>query len=203
VSGDGSLSVPGIPFALSPSSEWPWEVTAGSVSTVARPRTDIFTDPNGGEPTVDAVTLLGSPPDGDFVFSARVGVEFAGTFDAGVLLLWVDDRHWAKLCFELSPAREPMVVSVVSRGVSDDANAFVVDDTSVWLRIARVGGVFAFHASTDGRVWRFVRMFVLAGERDDVRIGFEAQSPMADGCRVSFRDVAFARRSLSDVRDGS
>ena len=59
---------------------------------------------------------------------------------------------WAKLCFEYSPQREPMVVSVVTRGLSDDCNSFVVDGATVWLRIARVGSAFAFHASTDGAV---------------------------------------------------
>ena len=87
---------------------------------------------------LNAATLLGVPPDGDFQFSARVTVGFASTYDAGVLLLWVDDRHWGKLCFEFSPAGEPMVVSVVTRGVSDDANAFVVDGRTVWLRVSRV-----------------------------------------------------------------
>jgi hypothetical protein len=47
------------------------------------------------------------------------GVGPASTFDAGVLLLWVDERHWGKLCFEFSPAGDPMIVSVVCRGVAD------------------------------------------------------------------------------------
>ena len=65
-----------------------------------------------------------------------MSVDFAATFDAGVLLLWVDERHWGKLCFEFSPAGEAMVVSVVTRGVSDDANAFMVTGRSVWLRVS-------------------------------------------------------------------
>jgi hypothetical protein len=77
------------------------------------------------ESMLNAATLLGGPPDGDFQFSARVTVGFESAFDAGVLLLWLDERRWAKLCFEFSPAGEPMIVSVVCRGVSDDANAFV------------------------------------------------------------------------------
>ena len=56
------------------------------------------------------------------------------TYDAGVLTLRRRDDLWAKLCFERSPQGEPMVVSVVTRGVSDDCNSFVVDGRSVWLR---------------------------------------------------------------------
>ena len=68
-----------------------------------------------------------------------------------------------------------MVVSVVTRGVSDDCNSFVVDGTSVWLRIARIGGAFAFHASTDGVGWSFVRYFALA-TAGEPSVGFAAQS---------------------------
>ena len=100
---------------------------------------------------LNAATLLGDVPPGDFQLSARVTVGFASTFDAGVLLLWLDERRWAKLCFEFSPAGEPMIVSVVCRGLSDDANAFVVPGRSVWLRVSRVDRVYAYHASLDGR----------------------------------------------------
>ena len=119
----------------------------------------------------------------------------------GVLLVWVDELHWAKLCFERSPAGERMVVSVVTRGTSDDANGEVVDGDSVWLRVSRVGRMFAFHASTDGRSWRFARAFTLDGD-EPARIGFEAQSPVGDGCEVAFDNLHFERRTLGDLRDG-
>jgi regulation of enolase protein 1 (concanavalin A-like superfamily) len=152
---------------------------------------------------LNAATLLGLPPDGDFQFSARVTVGFAATYDAGVLLVWVDDRHWGKLCFEFSPAGEPMVVSVVTRGVSDDANAFVVEGRTVWLRVSRVSHAFAYHASLDGNAWRMVRFFSIDASSRPAEIGFEVQSPTGDGCVVSFDDVCFTRQRLADLRDGS
>ena len=127
-----------MPFPLVPSSEGLWLVdeAAGAVTVSAQPHTDIFIDPGNGaagagaalnaESMLNAATLLGDAPEGDFQLSARVTAGFASTFDAGVLLLWLDERRWSKLCFEFSPAGEPMVVSVVCRGVCDDANAFTV-----------------------------------------------------------------------------
>jgi len=120
-----------------------------------------------------------------------------------VLLLWIDERHWGKFCFEFSPAGEPMVVSVVTRGVSDDANAFVVGERSVWLRVSRTDGVYAYHASTDGKSWTLVRVFSLGDQVSAQRIGFEAQSPTGDGCTVTFDDIRFTRQRLEDLRDGS
>lgn len=201
------FAIPGVPFPLLPSDEPRWRVNADVLSVTAEAHSDLFADPSGdgqtaAESQLNAATLLGDAPDGDFTFSARVRVGFEATFDAGVLLVWADEHNWAKLCFELSPDREPMVVSVVTRGVSDDANAFVVTGEDVRLRVSRVGKVLAFHASTDDSRWAFVRAFSLPGA-ESARIGFEAQSPMGDGCEIAFADVEFERRTLADLRDGS
>ena len=147
--------------------------------------------------------MLGVPPPGDFQFSARVSVDFASTFDAGVLLLWIDKQHWAKLCFEYSPAAEAMVVSVVNRGVADDAIAFVVDGHSVWLRVCRIDHAIAYHVSFDGTTWRMIRFFTIEDPSGPMSIGFEAQSPTGDGCAVTFDDVRFTRERLDDLRNGS
>ena len=205
-----ALNVPGLPFTLSPSSEAAWTIVEApaTVTATAAPHSDIFIDPGSdtqlnAESMLNAATLLGDPPDGDFQFSARVSVEFASTYDAGVLLVWINDRHWGKLCFEFSPDGEPMIVSVVTRGVSDDANAFVVDGRRVWLRVSRIDHAFAYHASLDGRTWRMVRFFAIDGTSTSAAIGFEAQSPTGDGCVVTFDDIRFTRERLGDLRDGS
>jgi regulation of enolase protein 1 (concanavalin A-like superfamily) len=201
-------NVPGLPFELTPSSKTAWTIAEGTMTAQAAPHSDIFIDPGAdtelnAESLLNAVTLLGRPPDGDFQFSARISVEFASTYDAGVLLLWIDDRHWGKLCFELSPDREPMVVSVVTRGVSDDANAFIVDGQAVWLRVSRIDHALAYHASLDGKTWRMIRFFAIDGASTSAAIGFEAQSPTGDGCLVTFDDIRFTRERLGGLRDGS
>ncbi len=152
------VPVPELPFPVTASHPGVWrrDEQARAVVAEAPAHTDFYVNPGGAdsgdaESMLNAATLLGAPPAGDFQFSARVTVDFAAQYDAGVLLLWIDERHWAKFCFEFSPAAEPMVVSVVTREVSDDANAFVVADRSVLLRVSRIGRVYAFHASTDGR----------------------------------------------------
>ena len=179
-----------------------WHADDSALSLVSGARTDWFIDPSGArEPTLSGAALVG-PAAGDYLFSARVHVDFAATFDAGALMLHDGERTWAKLCFEYSPAGEPMVVSVVTRGTSDDANGFVVDGGDVWLRIARMGQAFAFHASTDGSEWKLIRHFTL-GEDVDPAVGLEAQSPTGDGCEVRFDEIRFEPRRLSDLRDGS
>ena len=204
------MNVAGIPFPLypSPSGAWRFDDQTSAVIATAAAGTDIFIDP-GGAATLDAgsmlnaPTLLGVPQAGDFQFSARVTVSFGATFDAGVLLLWVDERHWGKLCFEFSPAREPMVVSVVTRGVSDDANAFVVPGRSVWLRLSRIDQAYAYHASADGKHWHMIRYFRITESSAGHKVGFEVQSPTGEGCTVTFESIRFVAERLGDLRDGS
>ncbi|MGX1676497.1 DUF1349 domain-containing protein [Streptomyces sp. NPDC055400] len=205
-----SGKVPGLPFSLSPSSGEAWTIdeATATVTAAASAHSDIFIDPGAdsqlnAESMLNAATLLGVPPDCDFQFSARVTVNFESTFDAGVLLLWIDDRHWGKLCFEYSPDRQPMIVSVVARGVADDANAFAVDGRTVWLRVSRIDHAFAYHASLDGKAWRMIRFFALDDTSTPASIGFEAQSPTGDGCMVTFDDIHFTRERLRELRDGS
>ena len=179
-----------------------WRVSAGSALTIsAGARTDLFVDPQGTAVALNAPRLLGAPS-GDFLLSARVTVAFAATFDAGVLLLYSHERLWAKLCFEYSPLHQPMVVSVVTRGVSDDANSFHVDGNQVWLRIARMGPACAFHASTDGQYWQLIRHFALDAA-SDLAIGFLAQSPTGAGCTASFDALRFIPERLRELRDGT
>lgn len=194
-------SIAGVPFSF----EWDLEpeifTNAGSLSMRAGPLTDLFLDPAGGAPAMNAPRLLGTP-DGDFSLSARVEVDFAADFDAGVLMVYATPEIWAKLCFEFSPQRRPMVVSVVTREFSDDANGFVAQTSSIWLRVSRRGAAYAFHASPDGAHWEFVRHFAL-DSAEPMQVGFVAQSPRGDGCTATFADVVFTSSPPGDLRDGS
>lgn len=204
------MDVPALPFPLSASHDGVWrhDEQEGGVIAQAPAHTDFYLNPGGAdsadaESLLNAATLLGRPPAGDFQLSARVTVDFRSQHDAGVLLLWIDEQNWSKFCFEFSPAAQPMVVSVVTRGVSDDANAFTVPDRSIWLRISRIGQVYAYHAATDGTTWQLIRVFTLGDEVNDHRIGFEAQSPTGDGCTVTFTEIRYAPDHLAELRDGS
>lgn len=178
-----------------------FEHTDGTLRILAGPRTDWFTDPGGRPPSLNAPALAG-PQEGPFRLGARVTVAFGSTFDAGGLVVFATDRLWAKLCLERSPQDEATVVSVVTRGLSDDCTSESVEGSSLWLRAARLGPDFVFHVSTDGARWRFVRHFALDGA-DEVLIGFEAQSPTGPGCAVTFDNLSFGVDPPANLRDGA
>lgn len=168
-------------------------------------KTDLFFDPARGADQASGIdnapaALFGTSDD-QFILSAYVEVEFSSTFDAAVLVVRAARDQWAKLCFEYSPANRPMVVSVVTRGASDDCNSAYIERSGIHLRIARLNKAFAFHYSQDGRNWNLVRHFTL-GEIDRLEAGFLSQSPTGGGCRSSFSEIRYLSSPLNDIRSG-
>ena len=197
-----------LPLAFSESqpASWNFDPQARKLTARANPQTDLYCDPKNGTEvsgTLNALTLLGLPRTDDFQISSKVHVSFNSDYDAGALLIWSDPQTWAKLCFEHSPDQEFMVVSVVTLGSSDDANSFTLIAPEVWLRISRMGSVYAFHASSDAQAWKLIRVFTLGEEIADHRVGFVAQAPVGAGCEVTFEEINFSYTSLTELRDGS
>lgn len=196
------LTIPSIPAALH------WDVPAaahilhgdGALQMTSSPRTDLFVDPRGEVDMTNSTRLLFEPDD-VFVLSAHARGDLVATYDAAVLMLYVDDRHWAKLCLELSPQGQPMIVSVVTNGVSDDCNSVVLESAAAYLRVAGLGTAFALHYSLDGATWHFVRYFALQHSAG-LRAGFSVQAPTGDGCTVTFSAIEYASRLLGDLRSG-
>ena len=179
----------------------PAELGESSIAFASGPNTDLFTDPGGADPRAEAPVLL-ARPGGDFQLSARVSAPLVSTFDAAALVVWASPTAWGKLALEFSPQRAATIVSVVTRGVSDDANAFTVPEPVAWLRVARSGQTFAFHASLDGLWWSLIRYFTLEGAAG-AAVGFLVQSPSGDGVYGRFDELEWSDESLADLRNGS
>ena len=165
------------------------------------PETDMFIDPQGEYKVLNAPGAV-FKPSGYFQLSAKVHVEFKSKYDAGVLMLYANDTHWAKLCFEYSPQGNPMVVSVVTRNISDDANGSVIDGSVVYLRVSGLGKAYVFHYSLDGNFWHFVRYFHI-DTNEPLYAGFLSQSPTGEGCKAEFKDIVYTNKKLEDLRNGS
>jgi regulation of enolase protein 1 (concanavalin A-like superfamily) len=50
--------------------------------------------------------------------------------------------------------------------------------------------------------WSLVRHFALP-PTDELLVGFEAQSPLGEGCTASFTEIDYAMQRLSDIRSGA
>ena len=201
--GGDSFTLPGIPGEL----RWlndPLDWSAGEGGTLvitAGKKTDLFVDPRG-EYTADSSPKALFAPAERFLLSSRTEVGFASRYDAGVLVVYGQGDRWAKLCFELSPAGKPTIVSVVNKGVSDDSNSVPIEGNRVFLRVAGLGeGVFAFHYSLDGQRWHLVRYFSLE-DAEGLKVGFSSQSPTGESCQSIFSEIRYEKKKLEDLRSG-
>jgi uncharacterized protein len=175
-----------------------WHVEHGSELRIQSGKeTDWFVDPFDGTVHNTAPLLLFTPAD-DYVLTTKVTVGFNSKWDAGALMVWADDHHWAKLSFELSPSKQPTMVTVVTRGPSDDCNSIPISGNTVYLRIAKSGPAYVFYSSADGKSWQVLRVFSL-GDGLKARAGFESQSPAGNGTEVVFSEINYSTRKIADV----
>lgn len=162
--------------------------------------TDVFTDPVGVNIKANAPYLY-QEVEGDFRMIAHVGHEFKSTWDAAVLMLWDDQEKNAKLCFEKSDFGTKAIVSVVTNGVSDDANGVNYNWNNVWLQITRQGNIFALHYGPDGKNWNMVRLFRLDANKT-IKIGMEAQCPAGEESKIYFYHFNIDNTPVKDLRAG-
>jgi regulation of enolase protein 1 (concanavalin A-like superfamily) len=192
-------SIPGLPGTLTwQNTPRAWNIDTKNVLTISsNPKTDWFVDPFDSTVAKTAPILL-FIPGSDYVLTARVTVQFATKWDAGALMLWGDDHHWAKLSYEFSPDRKPTLVTVVTRGQSDDCNSQSLSGDSVYLRIAKSGSTYVFYFATDGNAWQILRTFSLDTQLP-VRLGFESQSPEGSGAVAKFSAISYDPHRISNI----
>ncbi len=180
-----------IDWALSPTDE---------LTIVSGRKTNWFVNPMR-ERIEDNLPLLLFKAEEQFVLTARVSVRFKASWDAGGLVVRANDELWGKFCFEFSVKKEPMIVSVVTRKISDDCNSMVIPGDDVYLRLAKIGKAIFFFASRDGRAWDMIRSFTL-GQQLDLEIGFFSQSPVGEGCTAVFSDITYSAVPIKNVLEG-
>ena len=127
-------------------------------------------------------------------------MEHRAKWDAGALVVRVDDSTWAKFALELSAGGETTFVSVVTRGLSDDCNSFSIPGHSAYLQVARSGQALVFYASTDGTTWKIIRSFSL-GPAKVLKAG-SAQSPTGEGCTAKFSRIRYSPKRMGNIYTG-
>jgi regulation of enolase protein 1 (concanavalin A-like superfamily) len=172
----------------------------GDLSITGGKSTNWFVNPGDGHSEANSPVLLFKPAD-DFILRAKLTVDFHTRWDAGCLVVYADEATWGKFCFEMTQWMEPTVISVVTRGRSDDNNSVPISGGSVYLEIAKSGQGITFYASKDGRSWRLTRAFHL-GATGPLELGFSSQSPVGDGCRTVFSEIRYTPKAPADFWKG-
>lgn len=172
-----------------------WSINTHSLMLTAAKKTDWFVYPGGGYTADNSPRLLFKPAD-DFMLIAKVEVNAHATYDAGCLALYASASAWTKLCLEAQADHRLDVISVVTRGSSDDATSFPANGTSIYLKIAKAGEAIFFYASEDGKTWTIVRKLNLQ-PTDGLLAGFSAQSPDGNGASALFTDFHYLPQKVN------
>jgi regulation of enolase protein 1 (concanavalin A-like superfamily) len=169
---------------------------AGRLIIEAGEKTDMFRDPNVTYNTDNAPKLL-FVADSNFVLTAAIHHDFTSKWDGGAIVLKADSLNWIKFCFEKDYTGQHRVVSVVTRGISDDCNSAAVTGNAVYYKVAKAGNVITLYYSLDGRGWFLIRHLVFDSEAP-LSVGFLAQSPTGPHCIVTFSDIHYSSRKIRD-----
>lgn len=155
-----------------------------TISTKAR--IGLIFHPDGSLRQSSVLSLVLQTSASEVSIVAKVSVGFAGTQDAGALFVQTGPDHWAKPAFEASPQAFPTIVSVATKGRSDDCDGPRHSANSVWLRLYVRGEIAAFHSSENGQFCSFNPTFSLL------------RSP---GAAISLSLSAQARQAKAAVRE--
>ena len=173
------------------------------ITMYAAPKSDFFcnSSDSGAYSTANAPFYY-TEISGNFVMKAKVSHDFQYTYDSCTLMVMIDEKNWAKVCFEMTDFNTHAAVSVVTRdGASDDANGCNVEGNTLWLQIVKSGNTFGFHYSLDGIRYDMVRFFTLPAA-ETLKVGLVAQSPVGEGGDRFFEDFSLEPVTVENVRAG-
>lgn len=184
-------AVEGLPYRwkFTPNAKKPVSGPGKRLSFGAGGETDLHYPASGAYRRHNAPMALVTPV-GDFEFSAKVEPGFKAQYDGGALLLYSDTLNWAKILLQRSGTNPLVGMSVVRKGVTDDAYYPAADGGTMYFKISRAGQLCSFHASANGKDWTLTRQFVFSAPAP-VQVGFYVQSPAGKGSRVAFSDIIF------------
>jgi regulation of enolase protein 1 (concanavalin A-like superfamily) len=188
-----------------PNSHWrnlpaEWKEKNSVLTIRSAEKTDWYAAPTG-DPAVAATPVLLFPAPKDFWFSAKVSVDFKSLFDAGALIVFVDEQNWVKFAFESQDGKTGSIVSVVTRGLSDDNTGAHIEGNSIYLKVSKTGQAIFLFYSTDGRKWNVTRAFNLGTDKP-MQFGFSSQSPTGTGATATFSEILFKAEALKPWSGG-
>lgn len=175
-----------------------YEIKDDIITFSSEGKTNLFNNPNGKSKVNNAPMLLFNPK-GDFTLTAKAAGNLKAVYDVAALVIYQDEDRWAKLCYEKSVLGEPTIVSVVTRGFSDDCNSEPTG-SSAYLSIVKKGNEFSFFYSPDNVNWKMIRHFHLDTD-NNLKAGFAVHGSRGNGFTGIFTDIKYRDEALNDMRE--
>ncbi len=174
----------------------------GHIELLSPKGSDYFNSPDGSSCKSNAPLLLAEVDNTrSFTFIAKVFPEFVTMYDAGALFIYVDEVNWQKFAYEMDEEKNTRIVSVRTKGTSDDNNHSIVIKEGVYLKISSDTRQVGFYYSLDKEIWNLARL-----SQNDfpprVYVGLSSQSPAGNGNKTLFKDISLTDIPIRDFRMG-
>lgn len=165
-------------------------------------QSDFFNAPDGSVRLASAPLLLkkidNTKP---FTFTAIVKPGFVNTYDAGAVYLFCDEELWLKFAFEMDERGYTRLVTVRTKGTSDDNNHDAITQEEVYMKISSDSKTVGFYYSLEGQQWQLVRLY-RNDYPDSIYIALSSQSLVGDGIKTQFTKIELTENSIDNFRLG-
>ena len=178
-----------------------FEIENGTLKVEAEKNTDFFNNPEDSTITSSAPFLY-KEISGDFVATSLVRPDFSSMWNAIALMVHIDNDNWIKFAFENSDATGNSIISVVTKGVSDDANGAILEDQDkIWLKLIRKENIYSMLWSMDGKDYKMTRLTTL-NDANPVKVGLEFQCPVAESAKHAVDYFQVEKTTVKNLRQG-
>ena len=178
-----------------------FELKEHSLIIEAGENTDFFNNPVSKKIS-DNAPFFYTEVSGDFVMKTLIRPDLSKVWNACGLMVYIDGLNWIKYEFENSDATGNSIVSVITKGDSDDANGAILHNREyIWLKVVRKGNVYSMHWSTDDVKYKMTRLVSLESS-STVKVGMQAQCPADKPKKHEFLYFSLDPISVKDMRVG-
>ena len=127
-----------------------------------------------------------------FSFFVRTQFESKDRFDQCGVAMYLDSDNWFKASIEYEDEKYQRLGSVVTNnGYSDWATTDISSDVKeMWYCFSRRESDFCIECSTDGKVFRQMRIFHMFAGAGNIKFGIYAASPTTGSFRAVFTDMS-------------
>lgn len=172
----------------------------------AKKGSDYFSDPQGQLSNFTAPMLMteldNTKP---FTVTVKVEPEFnpatEGVYSAGTVIIYADNSHWQKICYEQDEAGAHRLITMRTVGLSDDVNHEISEAKSLWLRLSSDTRIIGNYYSKDGEHWQLLRDYA-NDYPERLYIGIMSQCPQDSIHTCRYSDMELVYQPVKDFRTG-
>ncbi len=168
-----------------------YAISDDQIDIITAPHTDLWQKTYYHFCNDNAPVLQMKTRDKFFSFVVKTTFESKVRFDQCGIVMYLDGQNWLKASIEYENERFSHLGSVVTnQGYSDWATTEIDASTSaMWYRLSRREDDFCIECSTDGQIFKQMRICHMEKAKDDITFGIYACSPEDSSFKATFTNM--------------